>query len=101
VLGSKVGLQFASFYSPYAKVSKFEPEKFNVRLRWRWIVQSLRQAHFGHAQCRQGSYKVGEPVEPLVYRLAIPFRGSKMFREVKKEETLRKRQLLRLGHGSL
>ena len=55
------------------------------------IVQSLRQA--------QGSYKVGEPVEPLVYRLAIPFRGSKMFREVKKEETLRKRQLLRLGHA--
>lgn len=42
--------------------------KFNVRLRWRWIAQSLRQA--------QGSYKVGEPVEPLVSRLAIPFRGS-------------------------
>ena len=29
-LGSKVGLQVASFYSPFAKVSKFEPEKFNA-----------------------------------------------------------------------
>jgi hypothetical protein len=61
LLGSKVGLQAAPFHSPYAKVSKFTPEKLT-------LVALATDVAIAGDFFRLSS---------IVFRLAIPFRGSK------------------------